>query len=67
MTRLVRDPMCGRLVDKRQAVLTGFATAHRGRVVYFCSCSCKCRFDGRILRFEASHAISDWYAPMTRQ
>ena len=42
MAHTQRDPVCGMDVDKRDAAGT---SQHRGQTYYFCSESCKNKFD----------------------
>ncbi len=39
---LVKDPVCGMKIDKRTAK---FKTEYKGETYYFCSLSCKKKFD----------------------
>jgi len=39
---MVKDPVCGMMVDEKKAKLTSI---YRGKTYYFCSTNCKKTFD----------------------
>lgn len=39
---MVKDPVCGMQIDEKKAAGTG---SHKGRTYYFCSASCKAKFE----------------------
>lgn len=42
LVKMAKDPICGMTVDERTAKLK---SEHEGNVFYFCSTSCKSKFD----------------------
>jgi YHS domain-containing protein len=48
--QMVRDPVCGMLFDKRDALAQ---SQYRGKTFYFCCLSCKTAFDSEPAKFSA--------------
>ncbi|HVH16075.1 MAG TPA: YHS domain-containing protein [Candidatus Angelobacter sp.] len=45
---MVRDPVCGMMVDEKKAK---FTTSREGKTIYFCSAACKASFDMKAQRY----------------
>jgi Cu+-exporting ATPase len=45
---MAKDPVCGMTVDEKRAAGT---SQHKGQTYYFCSPSCKTRFDSEPERY----------------
>jgi P-type Cu+ transporter len=39
---MMKDPICGMMVDEKKA---RFTSQHEGQTFYFCSATCKTKFD----------------------
>ena len=48
-----KDPVCGMQVDERKA---GATSSHQGKTYYFCSASCKVKFDKNPEQFVSTTA-----------
>jgi membrane fusion protein, copper/silver efflux system len=44
-TEMAKDPVCGHEVNKDRAQAAGLISNYKGKVYYFCSCTCNKQFD----------------------
>jgi YHS domain-containing protein len=61
------DPVCGMDVDQTKAKMAGRTSLHRGTSYFFCSDSCKKRFDAGPERFVPAAAVPPPPSPRRRR
>jgi YHS domain-containing protein len=42
---MMKDPICGMMVDEKNALAKSRTSEYKGQTFYFCAVSCKAKFD----------------------